>query len=258
MLERVRKAAAAMLLGLGTLHAACARSLPPTAVAPEREDAVAPEPEDDTHFTRCGTGRDDVWAFTLETSYRTLDEVCRALAEEAAKTRGWYGAPCTSTPIQLPDGAPFTAAIVRIDRSNRGPLLDSSRHFLAIELDQRFYLVSSLDVPSASAGRIHPISVTAVDGSLVENEAGRLRLFVRLRATLLPASCDTCVSGAKPEVEERDLAVVCATGSQQRPMCTDPIEAGVAARVVLDTNDLLGIKGLTEDVVHPIRFPDSP
>jgi hypothetical protein len=255
MLEAVRKAAAAMLLGLGTLHAGCARSLPATAVAPEGENAVAPEREDDARFT-CGMDRDEVYPGTLETSYRTLDEVCRALVDVAAKKRGWHGTPCTSTPIRLPDGAPFTAAIVRIDRSDRGPLLDSSRHVLAIELDQRFYLVSTLDVPSASAGRIHPISVTAVDGSVVENEAGRLRLLVRLRATLLPASCDTCVSGAKPEVERRDLAIVCATGREQRPMCTEPIEAAVAAHVVLDTNDVLAITGPTEQVVHPIRFDD--
>jgi hypothetical protein len=39
-------------------------------------------------------------------------------------------------------------------------------------------------------------------------------------------------------------------------MCTEPIEAEVAARVVLDTHDVLAITGPTENVVHPIQFDD--
>jgi hypothetical protein len=103
---------------------------------------------------------------------------------------------------------------------------------------------------------MHPISVTAVDGSVVVNAAGRRRLLVRLRATLLPTSCDTCVGGARREVEQRDLASVCATRSQQYPMCAALIEAEVAARVTLDANDLLSIAGPTETMVHPVWFDD--
>jgi hypothetical protein len=235
-----------MLVGLGILGAGCARPRPPA--------RAAPEPEDDGPFTCGGTGRDDVYTSTLETSYRTLDEACRALSAAAAKTRGWHETPCSWAPISLPEAAPYTAAIVRIDRSERGPLLDSSRHVLAIELDQHFYLVSTLDVLSASAGRMHPIAVSAVDASVVVNAAGRRRLLVRLRATLLPASCDSCVGEAKREVERRDLAFVCATGSQERLMCTAPIEAEVGAHVVLDEEDRLSIAGPTEAVVHPVWF----